>query len=103
MNTPTAHDTPFIPAPRITTVAGYLLTRLAEAGLISVFGVPGDYDLPILDAIAARSDHTVPVIPLPVSRFTRSRMAWNPGLAVISGRTSLRKNARCSSTLAVSM
>ena len=44
--------TPFIPAPRITTVAGYLHTRLAEAGLISVFGVPGDYNLPILDAIA---------------------------------------------------
>jgi indolepyruvate decarboxylase len=54
MNTHTAQDTPFIPAPRITTVAGYLLTRLAEAGLISVFGVPGDYNLPILDAIAAR-------------------------------------------------
>ena len=48
--------TPFIPAPRITTVAGYLLTRLAEAGLISVFGVPGDYNLPILDAIADRPD-----------------------------------------------
>jgi len=26
----------------LTTVAGYLLTRLAEAGVISVFGVPGD-------------------------------------------------------------
>jgi indolepyruvate decarboxylase len=48
--------TPFIPASRITTVAGYLLTRLAEAGLISVFGVPGDYNLPILDAIADRPD-----------------------------------------------
>jgi len=48
--------TPFIPAPRITTVAGYLLTRLAEAGLISIFGVPGDYNLPILDAIADRPD-----------------------------------------------
>ena len=56
MNTHTSHDTPFIPAPRITTVAGYLLTRLAEAGLISIFGVPGDYNLPILDAIAARPD-----------------------------------------------
>jgi len=48
--------TPFVPAPRITTVAGYLLTRLAEAGLISVFGVAGDYNLPILDAIADRPD-----------------------------------------------
>jgi TPP-dependent 2-oxoacid decarboxylase len=56
MNTRTSQDTPFIPAPRITTVAGYLLTRLAEAGLASVFGVPGDYNLAILDAIADRSD-----------------------------------------------
>jgi TPP-dependent 2-oxoacid decarboxylase len=54
MNTHTAQDTSVIPAPRITTVAGYLLTRLAQAGVISVFGVPGDYNLPILDAIAAR-------------------------------------------------
>jgi TPP-dependent 2-oxoacid decarboxylase len=54
MNIDTEQDTPFIPAPRITTVAGYLLARLAEAGLISIFGVPGDYNLPILDAIAAR-------------------------------------------------
>ena len=54
MNTRTSPDTPFIPAPRITTVAGYLLTRLAEAGVRSVFGVPGDYNLPILDAIADR-------------------------------------------------
>ena len=56
MNTDTSPDTPFIPAPRITTVAGYLLTRLAEAGVRSVFGVPGDYNLPILDAIAGRPD-----------------------------------------------
>jgi TPP-dependent 2-oxoacid decarboxylase len=56
MNTLTWRDTPFIPAPRITTVAGYLLTRLAEAGLASVFGVPGDYNLTILDAVADRSD-----------------------------------------------
>ena len=54
MNTDISPDTPFIPAPRITTVAGYLLTRLAEAGVRSVFGVPGDYNLPVLDAIAAR-------------------------------------------------
>src|SRR5215469_13968798 len=37
-----------------TTVADYLLTRLSQAGVISVFGVPGDYNFPILDAIAAR-------------------------------------------------
>jgi TPP-dependent 2-oxoacid decarboxylase len=54
MNTDTAQDTPFIPAPRITTVAGYLLTRLTEAGLISIFGVPGGDNLGILDAIATR-------------------------------------------------
>jgi TPP-dependent 2-oxoacid decarboxylase len=40
-----------------TTVAGYLLTRLSQAGVISVFGVPGDYNLGILDAIAA--DHAM--------------------------------------------
>jgi TPP-dependent 2-oxoacid decarboxylase len=40
--------------PAVTTVAGYLLTRLAEAGVISVFGVPGDYNVGLLDAIAAR-------------------------------------------------
>src|SRR6516164_8976860 len=56
MNTRASQGTPCIPAPRITTVAGYLLTRLAEAGLRSVFGVPGDYNLPILDAVAARPD-----------------------------------------------
>ncbi len=56
MNTDTTQDIAFIPAPRITTVAGYLLTRLAEAGLASVFGVAGDDNLPILDAIAGRPD-----------------------------------------------
>lgn len=40
----------------VTTVAGYLLTRLAELGVISVFGVPGDYNLGILDAIADRKN-----------------------------------------------
>jgi len=55
MTTRTSQDIPFIPAPRITTVAGYLLTRLAEAGVRSVFGVPGDCNLPILDAIADRA------------------------------------------------
>jgi indolepyruvate decarboxylase len=40
--------------PAMTTVAGYLLTRLTEAGVISVFGVPGDHNLGILDAIADR-------------------------------------------------
>ena len=56
MKTRTPQDAPFIAAPRITTVAGYMLTRLAEAGLASVFGVPGDYNLPILDAIAGRPE-----------------------------------------------
>jgi len=45
-----------IAAPGTTTVAGYLLTRLAEAGVISVFGVPGDYNMGLLDAIVARPD-----------------------------------------------
>jgi TPP-dependent 2-oxoacid decarboxylase len=54
MTTHTAQDTAVIPAPRITTVAGYLLTRLAQAGVRSVFGVPGDDNLPIVDAVAVR-------------------------------------------------
>ena len=37
-----------------TTVAGYLVSRLAEAGVVSVFGVPGDYNLGLLDAVADR-------------------------------------------------
>ena len=56
MNARTDTPTPYIPAPRITTVAGYLLTRLTQAGLASVFGVPGDYNLGLLDAIAGRPD-----------------------------------------------
>jgi len=56
MKTQAAQDIPFIAAPRITTVAGYLLTRLAEAGVRSVFGVPGDGNLPILEAIAGRPE-----------------------------------------------
>jgi TPP-dependent 2-oxoacid decarboxylase len=42
--------------PPSTTVAGYLLARLAEARVRSIFGVPGDYNLGILDAIAGRRD-----------------------------------------------
>jgi indolepyruvate decarboxylase len=37
-----------------TTVAGYLLSRLTEAGVVSVFGVPGDYNLGLLDALTSR-------------------------------------------------
>jgi TPP-dependent 2-oxoacid decarboxylase len=51
MNTSTT-DRPSAPA--VTTVVGHLLARLEEAGVISVFGVPGDYNLGVLDAIAAR-------------------------------------------------
>ena len=40
--------------PAVTTVAGYLLARLAETGVISVFGVPGDDNLGVLDAVTAR-------------------------------------------------
>ena len=47
--------TPATPSPpEATTVADYLLSRLAQLGLISVFGVPGDYNLAILDAVADR-------------------------------------------------
>ena len=41
-------------APGVTTVAGYLLIRLAEAGLRSVFGVPGEDNLALLDAVTDR-------------------------------------------------
>jgi indolepyruvate decarboxylase len=56
MNTQTITRRGYPPtaAPAATTVADYLLTRLSQAGVISVFGVPGDYNFPILDAIAAR-------------------------------------------------
>jgi TPP-dependent 2-oxoacid decarboxylase len=46
--------TPIPSRPVPTTVAGYLLARLAEAGVVSIFGVPGDYNLGLLDAITAR-------------------------------------------------
>jgi TPP-dependent 2-oxoacid decarboxylase len=39
-----------------TTIAGYLCQRLAEAGVTSVFGVPGDYNLGLLDAIIDQPD-----------------------------------------------
>jgi indolepyruvate decarboxylase len=56
MNTQTITRQGYPPtaAPAATTVADYLLTRLSQAGVISVFGVPGDFNFPILDAIAAR-------------------------------------------------
>ena len=41
------------PEPVTTTVAGRRLTRLAEAGVPSVFGVP-DYNFGILAAVIAR-------------------------------------------------
>jgi indolepyruvate decarboxylase len=58
MSSTTAITAPHRPAvtPGTTTVAGYLLSRLAEAGVISVFGVPGDYNLGLLDAITGRPD-----------------------------------------------
>jgi hypothetical protein len=47
--------------PTTTTVADYLLGRLAEAGVISVFGVPGNYNLGLLQelarALAARNSY----------------------------------------------
>ena len=55
MNTTRTRNQPSS-APAVTTVAGYLLTRLSEAGVASVFGVPGDYNLALLDAIIARRD-----------------------------------------------
>ena len=56
MNTQTITPQGYPPtaAPAATTVVDYLLTRLSQVGVISVFGVPGDFNFPILDAIAAR-------------------------------------------------
>ncbi len=53
-HTTTSRRQPFTAAPARTTVAGYLLTRLHEAGLASVFGVPGEDNLGLVDAITAR-------------------------------------------------
>jgi indolepyruvate decarboxylase len=39
------------PAVAPTTVAGYLLERLSSLGVRHVFGVPGDYDLAMLDVV----------------------------------------------------
>lgn len=36
-----------------TTVITYLLTRLHDLGITDIFGIPGDYSLPICDAIVA--------------------------------------------------
>ena len=47
-----------LPATTTTTVAGYLLRRLTEAGVRSVFGVPGDDNLSLLDAIAGHQEMT---------------------------------------------
>jgi indolepyruvate decarboxylase len=33
------------------TVASYVIDRLKEVGIAHVFGVPGDYDFPLLDEI----------------------------------------------------
>jgi TPP-dependent 2-oxoacid decarboxylase len=41
-------------SPRLTSVGRYLAHRLAECGIGSVFGVPGDYNLGILDAITSQ-------------------------------------------------
>ena len=41
------------PADPVYTVGDYLLDRLAELGVTEVFGVPGDYNLELLDHIVA--------------------------------------------------
>jgi indolepyruvate decarboxylase len=54
MYTTSTNEHPQRAAALTTTVAGYLFNRLAEAGVVSVFGVPGDYNLGLLDAVADR-------------------------------------------------
>lgn len=41
-----------------TTVAGYLATRLAQLGIRHFFGVPGDYNLVLLDELIAHENLT---------------------------------------------
>jgi indolepyruvate decarboxylase len=41
---------------RETTVAGFLVDRLAQAGIGHCFGVPGDFNLVLLDAIVAHPE-----------------------------------------------
>jgi TPP-dependent 2-oxoacid decarboxylase len=41
-------------SPRFTSVGGYLAHRLAECGISSVFGVAGDYNLGIVDAVISQ-------------------------------------------------
>ncbi|PLB45482.1 pyruvate decarboxylase [Aspergillus steynii IBT 23096] len=45
--------------PQTTTVANYLLTRLRQLGIQSVFGVPGDYNLRLLDFVIPSGLHWV--------------------------------------------
>ena len=41
-------------SPQLTSVGGYLTQRLTECGISSVFGVPGDYNLGLLDAVISQ-------------------------------------------------
>jgi hypothetical protein len=68
--------------PAVTTVAGYLLTRLAEAGVISVFGVPGDYNVGLLDAIAA--GRTWPGSAWPPSKAPATPLTATRGCAALA-------------------
>jgi TPP-dependent 2-oxoacid decarboxylase len=43
------------PVVRFPTVADYLFTRLEQLGIGSVFGVPGDYNLALLDRLGLRT------------------------------------------------
>ena len=52
----TQRSDPDVDSGAATTTATYLLDRLARAGIRHVFGVPGDYNLVFLEAIAAHPD-----------------------------------------------
>jgi hypothetical protein len=60
-------------APAATTVAGYLLSRLAEAGVISVFGVPGDCNLGLLDVEAVLGWDDAPPLLRDLARVPAAR------------------------------
>ena len=52
----TQRSDPDVDSGAVITTATYLLDRLARAGIRHVFGVPGDYNLAFLEAIAAHPD-----------------------------------------------
>jgi indolepyruvate decarboxylase len=58
-----APPTPATPTATTTTVAAYVVERLAALGVRHLFGVPGDYAFPILNAAERRADLSIRISP----------------------------------------